>query len=57
MKKQKRKAKNENRKQANLTLLSNWVWPIWLDTDYALPKSDMCLKAWLVVNAQNENVF
>ena len=53
--KEKRKMKNE--RQTNFTLLSNIDWPIWLDTDYALPKSDTCLKALLVLYAQNEYIF
>ena len=60
---EKRKMKNEERKtkkekQTNLTLLSNieFGW-FWLDTDRALPqKSDTCLKALLVLHAQNENI-
>ena len=55
MKNKKRKMKKRNKPTLPCSpILSG---PIWLDTDYALPKSDTRLKALLVLHAQNENSF
>ena len=55
MKNKKRKKKKE--KQTNFTLLSNIEFGRFsLIQNYALPKSDTCLKALLVLHAQNENI-
>ena len=48
MKNEKQNVKNEKRKTNQpLPCSPKWVWPIRLDTDYALLKSDTCLNALL----------
>ena len=55
MKNEKRKLKKKNKPTLPCSPILSWL--IWLDTDYALTKNDMCLKALLVLLAQDENIF